>query len=235
MADISSLFGSIGNSSNTNSTFSLADYASIRNGSYGKLLRAYYTKQEKEASSKAETSAAESKNLALIKTDSDSLKKTMLDLMDEDLYEKKEIKDKDGNVTKDYDREAIAKSVKAFVDGYNSVIDAVGKSEDKAVLRNGVWLTGVTKANEDLLNKIGITIGSGNKLSLDENRLKDAHISTLSSIFTGYNSYGDDVLRKAAQLSTAATQGASRSGTTYNNNADYEKLISSGLIYDKES
>ena len=44
-ADYSYLFGGTQNVS-TGSTFNLNDYASIKNGSYKKLLKAYYAKQE---------------------------------------------------------------------------------------------------------------------------------------------------------------------------------------------
>ena len=41
-----------------------------------------------------------------------------------------------------------------------------------------------------MLAKIGITIGKGNKLELDEDALKQAYISSLKTVFTGYNSFG---------------------------------------------
>lgn len=48
-ADYSYLFGATQTAS-ASGTFSLADYASIKNGSYGKLLKAYYAKQDAENS-----------------------------------------------------------------------------------------------------------------------------------------------------------------------------------------
>ena len=53
--DYSYLFGST-QASSTSGSFSLSDYAAIKNGSYGKLLKAYYAKQDAEkASSDRET------------------------------------------------------------------------------------------------------------------------------------------------------------------------------------
>lgn len=46
--DYSALFGGTSNSSSLGSTNILSDYASIKNGSYGKLLKAYYAKQDAE-------------------------------------------------------------------------------------------------------------------------------------------------------------------------------------------
>ncbi len=50
-------------------------------------------------------------------------------------------------------------------------------------------MTGMTDKTSHLLSKIGITIGKGNKLELDEDALKKADISSLKTIFTGYNSF----------------------------------------------
>ena len=50
-------------------------------------------------------------------------------------------------------------------------------------------MTGMTDKSSNMLAKIGITIGKGNKLELDEDALKKSDISSLQSIFTGYNSY----------------------------------------------
>lgn len=230
------IFTSMGiGTSGSESAFSLTDYMSIKNGSYGKLLKAYYKKQDAE-----ETAAAESekKQLSLLKNSADELKNSVLDLMDEDLFEKKTIETKDektGEVTKkeDYDWDAIVKAVKAFVEDYNTVIGSAGESDDKGVLRNVSWLTQTTEANEKLLESVGITIDSGNKLKLDEDVLKQANISTLKLIFQGVNSYADKVVRKAAQIGTAAVQGTNAGGSAYTNTADYQKLMSAGYLYDE--
>ena len=105
--------------------------------------------------------------------------------------EKKKIQKKDEKtgeetVTEDYDWDKIVKAVKTFVDDYNSVVEEIGNSDEKRVLRNGVWLTGMTKSTEKLLKKTGITIGKGNKLELDEEEFKEAGIATIKSAFYGY-------------------------------------------------
>ena len=70
----------------------LSDYAAIKNGSYGKLMKAYYAKQDAEKlSGKGDTS----QKLTLMKTSADSLKKSADALNDSSLWEKKKIKKKD--------------------------------------------------------------------------------------------------------------------------------------------
>ena len=44
--NISSMFGGFG-SNNSLGSFNFSDYASIKNGSYGKLMKSYYAEQKK--------------------------------------------------------------------------------------------------------------------------------------------------------------------------------------------
>lgn len=67
--DFSSLTGGSANSSNN----LLSDYASIKNGSYGKLLKAYYAKQDAE---KASASGDSRQKLTLMRAGADSLQKS---------------------------------------------------------------------------------------------------------------------------------------------------------------
>lgn len=225
-ADINSLFGGTSTKETTN-TFSLGDYASIRNGSYKKLVKAYYKKQNDEKSSdKAEKT---DKQLVSVKSDADNFAKSTAKLMDSKLYEK--------NEKGEYDWDKITGAVKQFVDDYNSIVGKVGNSDDKGILRNGVWMTGQVKANEKLLSNIGITIGSDNKLTFNADKMKEAHMTTIQHMFTGANSFASDMLRRAGQISNVATQSAGQksSATAYTSSGDYEKLLTGGLSYDAES
>lgn len=86
--------------------------------------------------------------------------------------------------------------MKSFIDDYNDVVKEAGESNTKDVLRNASWMTGMTDKTSHLLSKIGITIGKGNKLELDEDELKKADISSLKTVFTGYNSFAGKQPRK---------------------------------------
>ena len=200
--DYSFLFGGTPAPS-ASGTFSLSDYAAIKNGSYGKLLKAYYAKQDAE---KAASGGETVQKATMMKTGADALKKSADALNNSELWEKN-------------DFDAITKAVKSFVEDYNDVIKQAGDSNSKDVLRNAVWLTGMTEANENILSKIGITVGKGNEIELDEEALKKADIQTLKSVFTGYNSFADKVSMKANSISNAAarTSGTYRKNGTYNN------------------
>ena len=125
----------------------VSDYAMIKNGSYGKLMKAYYAKQDADKLSQTGDS---SKTLTLMRSSADSLKKSAEALGNASLYEKKKFKKKDeetGEETEaeDYDRDAITKAVKSFADDRNSVVEQAGNSETKNVLRNAAWMTSITE------------------------------------------------------------------------------------------
>ena len=221
--DYSYLFGGV-STAGTGSAFSLSDYAAIKNGSYGKLLKAYYAQQDAE---KLSQSGDTKQKLTLMKSGADSLKKSADALNNDALWEKKKITKKDEKTgeetdTFDYDWDSITKAVKSFVEDYNDVIEQAGESNSKDVLRNAVWMTGVTESNENLLSKIGISVGKGNKLEFDEEALKKADISTLKTLFTGHNSYADKVAMKANSIANAAA----RNNATYTSSGTYSKALS---------
>lgn len=218
--DYSFLFGGT-QAPSTSGSFSLSDYATIKNGSYGKLLKAYYAKQDAE---KAASGGETVQKATMMKTGADALKKSADALNNDELWEKKKIKKKDEKTgeefeVEDYDWDAITKAMKSFVEDYNDVIKQTGDSNSRDVLRNAVWLTGITESNENMLSKIGITVGKGNELKLDEDALKKADISTLKTLFTGHNSFADKVSMKANSISNAAVRytGTYKSNGTYNN------------------
>lgn len=223
--DFTALFGGASDTSSAGGANLLADYTSIKNGSYGKLLKAYYAKQDAEKlSGKGDTS----QKLTLMKGSADSLKKSADALNNTSLWEKKKIKKKDeatGEETEveDYDRDAIAKAVKSFIKDYNDVVEKAGNSNTRDVLRNAVWMTNMTDKSSGMLAKIGITIGTGNKLELDEDALKSADISYLKSVFTGHNSFAGKISQKAAGISSDAN----RATATYTNGGAYSNALSS--------
>ncbi len=227
---INSMFSSLstnqtfGNTADISSGLSLGDYAAIKNGSYGKLMKAYYRNQDAEESAKKTETK---QNLALTKSGADSLKSATSALMDPELWKKKTITSKDdktGEETKkeDYDWEAITKAVKAFADSYNNVLSKAADSNNKNVLRNGVGLTNLTNRTAlKLLNKIGVSVGEDNKLTVDEEKLKAANISDFKTLFIGSGSYADHIMSKASAIARATESG----NGTYTVNATYSDTI----------
>lgn len=231
--------------SSTGSSNLLGDYLSIRNGSYKKLLKAYYAKEKSESStssSKTESDNTASKQLKLMKSDASSLKSAAdtLTSRKSTLFEKvtKTTTDENGEkVTKtDYDRDAIYSAVKAFADAYNSTLDSAADQDNLSILRKAAIMTKSTAVNQGLLKDVGITIGEDNKMTVNEEKLKTADISTLKTLFSGYGSYAAGIGQKAADITTISNQlikSASNSNASlYNRSGNYSSY-SSANMYDK--
>ena len=235
--DYSSLFSSLSTnqSSQTGSGSSLlADYASIKNGSYAKLAKSYYGKSSNSraaAAEKAEKEKAEKVELSSTKNVSSKLASAATALDDKSLFENKiTTKYKDGNETTDYDREKISKLVNNFVDSYNAMVKNGGDSTNNSVLRSSLTMVNTTKVNENLLNKAGISIGDDNTLSIDEDALKKADMSTLKTLFSGHSSYASNVQSSAASIMRTAQNGLG-SLTGYTAQAAATTGIDTGSLY----
>lgn len=242
---IGTLFSSISSSSGGNSNL-LSDYYSIRNGSYKKLLNAYYDKfgtdskssktSKTTRASKASTnvSADSGEQLSKIKGSSGKLQKSTTALLDRtknSLFKETVTKDENGNEVKNYDMDKIYKGVKDFVDNYNSTLDAAKDSNVNTIKRGASGMVTATKANERMLNKMGITIGTDNKLSIDEAKFKKADIIKIKSLFNTNNAYGHTIARKASEINASATVEATKSNT-YTYKGSYSSNASSGDLYD---
>ena len=155
--DFSALFSGTSDSSSVGNTNMLSDYAAIKNGSYGKLMKAYYAKQDAEKlSGKGDTS----QKLTLMKTSADSLKKSADALNDSSLWEKKKIKKKDEKTgeeieVEDYDWDKITKAVKSFVEDYNDVVKEAGESNTKIKQLNEINLIEIGYKEGDTFSVYG--------------------------------------------------------------------------------
>lgn len=208
----SSIFG--------NTSSMLGDYSLIKSGSYKKLLTAYYKTYDTEGNVKSskdsDTEGDSTGKLLNVKSDAGALKEAADALNTASLYETK--KDEEGKDV--YDMDAIKKSVKNFVSAYNDYLDSAGNVESTSILNKTLSVVKKTSANQNLLKEVGITIGKDNKLTLDEEKLEKAHVTTLSSLFKGYGSFGSGIAQKASEsykvANSAAYTNTRASSYTYN-------------------
>ncbi len=226
--DISSILGGI--SASSNSSFSLSDYAAIKNGSYKKLMKAYYTQEDEEAAAAKSESRS---GLLSVRSGADSLKGAADALQSDKLWQKKEVtktdeKSGEETVGYEYDWDSITDAVKSFANAYNSMVESTGRSDTKDVLRNAAWMTQMTMKNSRALASIGIEIGKDNKMTVNEEKLK-ASGDRVKSLFKGYNSYGDKISYKASQISNSAERAAIKQATAYNKNGQYTNSITSSI------
>lgn len=217
-----------------NLTNNLSDYYAIRNGSYKKLATAYYKKQEAESDSGSTTSKTYTtliSNASDLKTSADTI------VNSKTLFEKKDITTTDAatgvkTTTNDYDKDAIYKAVSSFVDNYNAVIDNLDSVDDESMTKKSANLISLTKANEDLLKNMGITIGTDNTLSIDKDTFKKADINDIKTLFTGNYSYAYEVSLKTTLISNASKNLMAKQDSSYSNSGSYVNKLTSGSLYD---
>lgn len=228
----------------------LSDYAAIKNGSYGKLMKAYYAK---DSSSLTKTSSTDTtannkksistasdtaKTLSDIEKAADSLKESADDLItvgSKSVFAKKNVttKDEQGfeNTTKEYDVDAIYKAVSAFTRDYNNLLGKTGSSDTSSIQAREKSLINMTKANEKMLSKVGITINKDNTLSIDEEAFKKSDMSSVKTLFNGTGSYSYNVSAQASMIDYAASRETSKANT-YTGFGTYSNAYSSGSIMD---
>lgn len=240
--DCSFLFSSLGSSASTAASGNfLADYASIKNGSYAKLMKAYYSKSGSsdavKSIAKNSTSKDDAKTLSKVQSSTDALKESadaLLATGSKSLFQQKDITTTDENgvetTTKGYDVEAIYKAVSSFVNDYNSVMKSVDDADSTSIQNRAKSMIGSTTANIKMLNSIGISMKSDFTLSLDKETFENADMGKVKSLFNGNGSYGYRVSAQASMIHYAAANEASKANT-YNFNGKYANNYASGNMF----
>ena len=243
-SSVSTLFSSLGSSKSTGSGLfgiNLSEYASIRSGSYGKLMRSYFSMDSTKGTSKSDdstkntiedlatttsTSKDSTKTLAAIESDAKELTDSAKALYTRS-NNKVFTKDSGGS----YDTDKIYKAVKRFADDYNSMLDTAGKSSTNRISRSVSSMKNETSYNEKPLKEIGITVDEKTgKLSVDETTFKSADTEKIKNLFNGTGSYAYSVATKAAMTESYAKSEAAKSNT-YTKNGTYNYNYNSGNIF----
>lgn len=210
----------------------LSDYASIKSGSYRKLLNAYYEKNDsKEVVGSVSTSKDSAKKLAVVEESAEGLIESAEELSKGAAFKKVSSKDENGNAIDSYDSEKIYKDVKAFIDDYNDLMETTEDSNTSSIANNMKSIIRATESNEKLLEKIGITVDSDFLLHIDEEKFKKADMSIAKSLFSGTGSYSYNVGVKASMVEMNAKQEAAKSNT-YTSGGTYSYNYNTGRIYD---
>lgn len=217
----------------------LSDYASIKNGSYLKLMKAYYKSDANDAVKKLagdKVTKEESQKLTKVQSSTDALKESADALMStgsDSLFEKINVTTKDefGNetTTQQYDVEKIYKAVGDFVKNYNSVVDAVDASGNEKISDRAVTLANNVVANLKSLNKMGITIDTDMKLSINKEEFEKADMNTVKNLFNGIGSFSYQVSAQASLINYAAQRATS---ATYTGTGTFSSGYNTGSLFD---
>lgn len=253
--DYSYLFQSLSSSSGGMGNLNfLSDYASIKNGSYGKLLKTYYG--ARQDSSTAEVSKKSSsgnvlerileekknpkvskdvqKANASLTTGLSSLKSSVSALQSDKTYTDTE----NGQSAAD----KVVSAMKTFVSDYNNVVNAAKGSTLANKTAYVANMMSSSAANADKLSEIGVTVNSDGTLELNQARLKEADISKVQELFSPDNimSYGSTIASRVQFAGTSS--GTSGTGSSEPNNTvgsgasslkEDSKTLASDKLYEK--
>lgn len=238
-SNVSALFGNnnTNNDNGMNGILSgnlLADYASIKNGSYAKLAKQYYAKNsddKKTANNDLYGQFSDATKMDIsdnkgIMSDAGSVRSSISGLSSDDKLFSDKItkKDENGNSSETLDYDKIFKKVKSFVDGYNSLVESAGDSDNTTVLRNTLNMTNTTARNKANLEKAGITVNADNTLSVDADSIKNGDVNALKSLFGSTSSYGKQIDAYAMNVASEAAHNIYSLGG-YNSQGAYKQAL----------
>lgn len=242
--DVSYLFSSLGSgAAGTAGSDFLLQYASIKNGSYAKLMKAYYNETGSSAVNSlvnktvSSASQEDTKKIAEVQKTTDSLKESADALLakgKDSLFAMKDIVTKDENgvetTSKGYDTAAIYKALDEFVKDYNDVIDSVNQVDNNSIVNRTATMVNASIVNKDMLNSIGITINEDSTLSLDKATFEKADMGKVKRLFNETGSYGYSVSAQASLINFSADQAAAKADT-YTVNGTYNNVYNTGNIF----
>lgn len=243
----SQLFQGLSSGNGTGNTNFLADYASLKSGSYGKLMKAYYSAGPSSSTVSSGSKARTSNVLETIleerrnpKVSEDvkeananlaagipTLKNAVATLQNDNTYTNTQ---NGQNAT-----DKVASAMKNFVSQYNEVVSAAKQStlSNKTAYIANIMKT--TKENADGLAEIGITINSNGTLQFNEGKMKATGITKVQEMFSNKDtmSYGSTVMSRLQFAGISSTKDTTEKDNTASSNASGLKADGEALASDK--
>lgn len=231
--------------SNAMSSFysNLSEYSSIQSGAYRKLVKSYYKMQNQTDTKKTDTTESSTTNTytasAAFRADKVALstvKAEATELVNSATTLTNTGKDSLFADAEKYDKDAVYKAVGDFVNDYNETVDALQSVSDVSVRSAGSSMQRMSSIMSKSLSRVGITIDTDGKLSLDEKTFKNADMEDVKSMLNGKGSYASIVSATASRVASQATNQMNRSngslyGSQYGSQGYYYNSYNSGLLY----
>lgn len=215
--DVSYLFQGLSGGGSSNLNY-LSDYAAIKNGSYGRLMKAYYGSASTSVSTSSGSGSGtgyyldrileEKKNPKVSKDVQEAnasltsgistLKNTVSALQNENTYKVTQ----DGVSAGD----KVFSAVKDYVSQYNDVVTAAKNSTLTGKTSHVAAMMKSSQANAEKLGEIGITVNDDGTLQLNESKLKATDISKVQELFSKDDimGYGSTVMSRLGFAGVAA-------------------------------
>lgn len=249
--DYSMLFNGLNNSKSTNGSsnifqaIDLSEYSSIKKGTYGKLLKAYYAKEDTDKTTSSEKTTSKKRKLSKetsvdkltdVSANASSVKTSAEKLITKgnaSLFKEKEltVKNADGTETKQmgYDTDAIYKAVRDLADQYNKFVGSVDDSDSSKLDLEFDNMSSIFTDYCVRLEKAGVTINKDHTLSVDEKTLKETDISDLKQLFNGNASFAYKLSAKVSMIGVTADREANTM-KNYTSSGKYSQTYSSGSL-----
>lgn len=215
----------------------LSDYASVKNGSYGKLMKAYYS-TAKNSDTASGSTARSSKNIlkkleeekrnpkvskdvkesnANLTAGLSSLQKSVSALQNDSTYTNTE----NGKSAAD----KVVSAVKTYVTDYNSVVNAAKGSTLTGKTAYVANMMSSTAANADKLAEIGVTVNENGTLRINEEMLKKADISQVQELFSA-----KDIMSYGSTIGSRVKFAGNVQGTAGTDSAQTDKKTDSATV-----
>ena len=246
-----SLYGSNNNSTNLYSLFS--ERNAIKNGTYKKLLKSYYSSLEENSGSATSTSKRRGQNNIIDKLLKEkmyptvsketqeantnltngigSLKSSISTLQSENTFEDTE----NGKTAS----EKVVSAMKSYVNNYNNVVTASKSSTLSNKTAYVANMMSTTSKFEKELGEIGVMLKSDGTLQLDETKLKNTDLSKVQKLFSTDNiqSYGSTIASrvKFAGGGTSTTTGTTNDSTSTDDKKPASSSAAAALKTDGET
>ena len=241
--DYSYLFNNLNNNAdNTSITgLNLSDYESIKNGSYTKLLKAYYAKNSESTDLKNTNKITDKVSEAVkeytnISSDAVALQDSAEKLItrgSNSLFKETEsnITNEDGSVSekKEYDVSKIFSGINDFISKYNKFVKDAQNSSSANIVRMTKNLSSMVSSYSRSLSTIGITVNENNTLSIDEAKFKKSDMSTVRNLFNSNQSFAYAVSTKSSLVGTTADSEKNKA-KNYTSSGNYSQSYSTGNI-----
>lgn len=204
------------------------DYATIRNGSYLKLMKAYYSldasDEVKDVLSDKTTSISkdDAKTLAKIESAADDMKASADALLEKGPK----------SVFEAEDTEKIYEAVSKFVDDYNSLLKKASDSETSNISGAAKRMERMVQSNKKMLHTIGITVDEDSNLKIDKEAFQKADMDVVKGMFHERGGFGYQISAQASMIHYYAENEASKSNT-YTNRGGYTYNYNSGILYNE--
>lgn len=228
-----SIFGSGSSNSSTNLYSLFSERASIKNGTYKRLLKSYFsTVNDSNGTTSAKKNRSSSniidellreKMYPTVSKDTQeansnltsglsSLQSSVSTLQKSSTYEDTE----NGSTAAD----KVVSAMKSYVTNYNNVVTASKSSTLTNKTAYVANMMSTTSKNANDLAEIGVTLKQDGTLQLDETKLKNADLSKVQKLFSSDNiqSYGSTIASRVkfagGSSSTSAATGSTDKETT---------------------